>query len=128
MLNIYLVLGILRFCHLSCINMLMLQEWGFEPPKESVCNDATAKYTEFLMETASGKIGGEKFSVKIVTPFEKTKLAAYTLGAISPCMRLYSFISKEIQALLEPEESEHIYKKWLNSLSSEKFEVFLMLE
>ncbi|KAL0418607.1 UNVERIFIED_CONTAM: Bifunctional protein, mitochondrial [Sesamum radiatum] len=74
------------------------------------------------METASGKVGGEKFSVKIVTPFEKTKLAAYTLSAISPCMRMYSFISKEIQALLNPDDTEHIYKKWLNSLSSQKFE------
>lgn len=75
------------------------------------------------METASGKVGGEKFAVKIVTPFEKTKLAAYTLSAISPCMRLYSFISREIQALLDPDEGNHIYKKWLDSLSSEKFEV-----
>ncbi|KAH6771310.1 heme oxygenase-like [Perilla frutescens var. hirtella] len=100
----------------------LISEWGFEPPKDPVCDDARAKYTEFLMETASGKVGGEKFAVKIVTPFEKTKLAAYTLSAISPCMRLYSFVSREIQALLDPDESKHIYKKWLNSLSSEKFE------
>ncbi|KAK4441555.1 Bifunctional protein, mitochondrial [Sesamum alatum] len=100
----------------------LIREWGFEPPKESDCDNATVKYTEFLKETASGKIGGEKFSVKIVTPFEKTKLAAYTLSAISPCMRIYSFISKEIQALLNPDDTEHIYKKWLNSLSSQKFE------
>lgn len=99
----------------------LISEWGFDPPKETVCDDVTAKYTEFLMETASGKVGGEKFSVNIVTPFEKTKLAAYTLSAISPCMRLYSFISKQIVALLDP-ESEHIYKKWLDSLSSQKFE------
>ncbi|XP_047957897.1 bifunctional TH2 protein, mitochondrial-like isoform X1 [Salvia hispanica] len=100
----------------------LISEWGFEPPKEHVCDDAISKYTEFLMETASGKVGGEKFAVKIVTPFEKTKLAAYTLSAISPCMRLYSFISREIQALLDPDEGNHIYKKWLDSLSSEKFE------
>ncbi|KAL0370413.1 UNVERIFIED_CONTAM: Bifunctional protein, mitochondrial [Sesamum angustifolium] len=100
----------------------LIREWGFEPPKENDCNNATVKYTEFLMETASGKVGGEKFSVKIVTPFEKTKLAAYTLSAISPCMRMYSFISKEILALLSPDDTEHIYKKWLNSLSSQKFE------
>ncbi|KAK6143972.1 hypothetical protein DH2020_020792 [Rehmannia glutinosa] len=100
----------------------LISEWGFEPPKESSRDNATVKYTEFLMETASGKVGGEKFSVNIVTPFEKTKLAAYTLSAISPCMRLYTFISKEIQALLDPEDNEHIYKKWLSSLSSEKFE------
>ncbi|KAL1559630.1 bifunctional TH2 protein, mitochondrial-like isoform X1 [Salvia divinorum] len=100
----------------------LISDWGFEPPKEHACHDATSKYTDFLMETASGKVGGEKFAVKIVTPFEKTKLAAYTLSAISPCMRLYSFISREIQALLDPGQSNHVYKKWLDSLSSEKFE------
>lgn len=99
-----------------------MQEWGFELPEQSACSEATAKYMEFLKETAAGKVGGEKFAVNIVTPFEKTKLAAYTLSAVSPCMRLYSFISKEIQALLDPEES-HVYKKWLDSLSSQEFEV-----
>lgn len=103
----------------------MLQEWGFEPPKDHSCDEARAKYTEFLMEAASGKVGGEKSAVKIDTPFEKTKLAAYTLSAISPCMRLYSFISREIQALLDVDESKHVYKKWLDSLSSEEFEVCL---
>ncbi|KZV32958.1 hypothetical protein F511_01469 [Dorcoceras hygrometricum] len=100
----------------------LIREWGFEPPKDTTCDAATVKYTEFLAETAAGKVGEEKFSVKIVTPFEKTKLAAYTLSVISPCMRLYSFISKEIQARLDPDDGEHIYKKWLNSLSSLKFE------
>ncbi|XP_073150200.1 bifunctional TH2 protein, mitochondrial-like isoform X2 [Henckelia pumila] len=100
----------------------LIREWGFEPPKDRTCDAATVKYTEFLAETASGKVGEEKFSVKIVTPFEKTKLAAYTLSVISPCMRLYNFISKEIQARLDPDDGEHIYKKWLNSLSSLKFE------
>ncbi|KAL2488025.1 putative aminopyrimidine aminohydrolase [Forsythia ovata] len=100
----------------------LIHEWGFDPPKESACQTATVKYTDFLLETAAGKVGGEKFPGKIVTPFEKTKLAAYTLSAIAPCMRLYNFISKEILALIDPEESKHIYKKWLNSLSSEKFE------
>lgn len=100
----------------------LIREWGFEPPKDRTCDAATVKYTEFLAETASGKVGEEKFFVKIVTPFEKTKLAAYILSVISPCMRLYSFISKEIQAHLDPDDGEHIYKKWLNSLSSVKFE------
>ncbi|XP_051143547.1 bifunctional TH2 protein, mitochondrial-like isoform X1 [Andrographis paniculata] len=104
----------------------LISEWGFNPSKETSCDDATAKYTEFLMETASGKVGGEKLSVNIVTPFEKTKLAAYTLSAISPCMRLYSFISKEIVALLDSNETDHIYKKWLSSLSSPKFEASAM--
>lgn len=119
-----------RIVHIQKLEIteyLMLQEWGFESPKESMCQTATVKYTEFLLETAAGKVGGEKFPGKIVTPFEKTKIAAYTLSAIAPCMRLYNFVSKEILALLDPEESKHIYKKWLNSLSSEKFEVRPML-
>ena len=100
-----------------------MQEWGFELPKESIFYEATHKYTDFVLATASGKVEGEKFPGKIATPFEKTKLAAYTLGALAPCLRLYAFISKEIQALLGPLESDHIYKKWIESLCSQKFEV-----
>ncbi|KAA8543426.1 hypothetical protein F0562_021079 [Nyssa sinensis] len=100
----------------------LVREWGFELPKESTLDNAAVNYTDFLLATASGKVEGEKFPGKIATPFEKTKLAAYTLGAIAPCMRLYAFISKEIQALLDPDDSDHIYKKYIDSLSSQKFE------
>lgn len=109
---------------LNRLNMYrtLVQEWGFELPTESTLNNATIKYTEFLLATASGKAVGEKFPGKIATPFEKTKLAAYALAAIAPCMRLRAFLCKEIQALLDPDENNHIYKKWIDSLSSEKFE------
>ncbi|KAK9282287.1 hypothetical protein L1049_005201 [Liquidambar formosana] len=96
-------------------------EWGFELPKESAPDDATCKYTDFLLATASGKVG-EKYPGKIATPFEKTKVAAYTFGAMVPFIKLYGFISDKIQAVLDPDDSSHIYKKWIDSYSSKKFE------
>ena len=78
---------------------------------------------DFLLATASGRIEGEKVPGKIATPFEKTKIAAYTLGAVAPCMRLFAFINKEIQALLDPNDSSHIYKKWIDHYCSQNFEV-----
>ncbi|KAI7984608.1 hypothetical protein LOK49_LG15G00700 [Camellia lanceoleosa] len=100
----------------------LVREWGFELPSESISDNATIKYTDFLLATASGKVEGEKFQSKIATPFEKTKLAAYTLAAMGPCMRLYAFISKEILDLQELDQSNHIYKKWIDTLSSQNFE------
>lgn len=100
-----------------------MQEWGFELPSEIISDKATVKFTDFLLATASGKFEGEKFPGKIATPFEKTKLAAYTLAAVGPCLRLYAFITKEILALQDPDQSNHIYKKWFNSLSTQNFEV-----
>lgn len=97
-----------------------MQEWGFKLPSKIISDKATVKYTDFLLATASGKVEGEKFPS---TPFEKTKLAAYTLAAVGPCLRLYAFISKEILALQDSDQSNHIYKKWFNSLSAQKFEV-----
>lgn len=108
----------------SLLNVVSMQDWGFELPKDGTCDSATLKYTDFLMATSLGKVEGEKFSGKIVTPFEKTKLAAYTLSAIAPCMRLYSFVTKEIKATFDPEEDKrNAYEKWIDSLSSDKFEV-----
>ena len=60
---------------------------------------------------------------KLATPFERTKVAAYTLAAMTPCMRLYSFLGKELQPLVDPEEDRHPYKKWIDSYSSESFQV-----
>jgi thiaminase len=75
------------------------------------------------LATASGKVEGVKGPGKLATPFERTKVAAYTLAAITPCMRLYSFLGKELQALLDPEDDRHPYKKWIDSYSSESFQV-----
>ncbi|KAG2713736.1 hypothetical protein I3760_04G189300 [Carya illinoinensis] len=102
----------------------LVREWGFELPDESSSNNATVKYTDFLMAAASGRVEGEKVPGKIATPFERTKVAAYILGAMAPCMRLYSSISREIQALLVPDDRSHIYKKWIDSYSSQNFEEF----
>ncbi|KAL9381884.1 hypothetical protein Peur_024919 [Populus x canadensis] len=99
-----------------------VQEWGIDPGKEGTINSATVKYTDFLLATASGKVEGVKGLGKLATPFERTKVAAYTLGAMTPCMRLYSFLGKELQAVLDPEEDGHPYKKWIDSYSSESFQ------
>ncbi|KAL5863765.1 hypothetical protein ACOSQ3_001279 [Xanthoceras sorbifolium] len=100
----------------------LVREWGFELPKESITNNAAVKYTDFLGATALGKVEGER-ALKIETPFEKIKIAAYILGAISPSMRLFAVITKEIQALLDPNDSSHIYKKWIDTYCSQDFEV-----
>ncbi|KAJ6974833.1 bifunctional TH2 protein [Populus alba x Populus x berolinensis] len=97
-------------------------EWGTDPGKERTVNSATVKYTDFLLATASGKVEGVKGPGKLATPFERTKVAAYTLAAMTPCMRLYSFLGKELQALLDPEDDRHPYKKWIDSYSSESFQ------
>ncbi|XP_022746780.1 bifunctional TH2 protein, mitochondrial-like [Durio zibethinus] len=99
-----------------------VQEWGSDCVKESPVNSATLKYTEFLLATASGKIEGLTDLGALATPFEKTKIAAYTLGVMTPCMRLYAFLGREFRALLKPNERDHPYKKWIENYSSESFE------
>lgn len=103
------------------------QEWGIDATKETTPNPATVKYTEFLLATASGKVEGLKAPGKLATPFEKTKVAAYTLAAMTPCMRLYAFLGKEMLGLLDTSETSHPYKKWIDNYSSEDFQVQLCL-
>lgn len=100
-----------------------MQEWGLDV-KEISISSAAVKYTEFLLATASGKVEGVKGPGKLATPFERTKVAAYTLGAMTPCMRLYAFIGKEFKALLDPKDDSHPYKKWIDNYSCESFQVF----
>ncbi|XP_044500059.1 bifunctional TH2 protein, mitochondrial-like [Mangifera indica] len=99
-----------------------VKEWGLDLVTEASINSATVKYTEFLLATASGKVEGVKGPGKLATPFERTKVAAYTLGAMSPCMRLYAFLGKEFQELLDLNEGDHPYKKWIDNYSSESFQ------
>ncbi|XVE90042.1 hypothetical protein DITRI_Ditri20bG0044800 [Diplodiscus trichospermus] len=99
-----------------------IQDWGSDSVKNSPVNSATLKYTEFLLATASGKVEGLEATGKFATPFEKTKIAAYTLGAVAPCMRLYAFLGKEFKAFLLPNENDHPYKKWIQNYSSESFQ------
>lgn len=105
-----------------------MQEWGPDFGKEVPPNSATMKYRDFLLATASGKVEGLKGPGKLATPFEKTKIAAYTLGAMTPCMRLYAFLGKEIQALLDPDDSLHPYKRWIDNYSSPSFQVCYDIE
>ncbi|KAF2306970.1 hypothetical protein GH714_022904 [Hevea brasiliensis] len=99
-----------------------VQEWGIDPSKDGAINSATVKYTDFLLATASGKVEGVKGPGKLATPFERTKVAAYTLGAMTPCMRLYAFLAKELQALIDSEDGSHPYQKWFDNYSSEGFQ------
>ncbi|XP_042474269.1 bifunctional TH2 protein, mitochondrial-like isoform X2 [Zingiber officinale] len=100
----------------------VMQDWGVDPTKEIIPNPATLKYTEFLLATAAGKIRGEKGHANIVTPFEKTKIAAYTVGSMTPCMRLYAFLGKELQSYLKAQGNCHPYKRWIDTYSSTSFE------
>ncbi|KAK1267113.1 hypothetical protein QJS04_geneDACA000103 [Acorus gramineus] len=104
----------------------VVDEWGVDLSKETTPNSATVKYTEFLLATAAGKVGGGKGPVMIVTPFEKTKIAAYTVGAMTPCMRLYAFLGKEIMDALQTVESSHPFKKWIDTYSSKSFEASVL--
>ncbi|XP_062195677.1 bifunctional TH2 protein, mitochondrial-like isoform X1 [Phragmites australis] len=98
-----------------------LSEWGVDPTKEIPPSPATTKYTDFLLATAAGKVDGAKGSDKMVTPFEKTKIAAYTVGAMTPCMKLYAYLGKELTVFLKQDEN-HPYKKWVNTYGSSDFE------
>lgn len=99
-----------------------VQEWNSDPIKENNLSPATLKYTDFLLATASGKVEGVKGPGKLATPFEKTKVAAYTLGATTPCMRLYAFLGKELQPFVHSGENSHPYKKWIDNYSCTAFQ------
>jgi thiaminase len=100
-----------------------VKEWGADLIKDNAVNSATIKYRDFLLATALGKIEGVKGGpAKLATPFEKTIVAAYTLAAMTPCMRLYAYIGKELQSFLDTNQSDHPYAKWIQNYSSEYFE------
>lgn len=98
-----------------------VQEWELDLDQQSI-NPATSNYTQFLLDTASGKEDKTKGLGKLATPFEKTVIAAYTLGAMTPCMRLYAFLGKKFQELLDNRDP-HPYKIWIDGYSSKDFEV-----
>ncbi|KAI3796898.1 hypothetical protein L1987_39585 [Smallanthus sonchifolius] len=100
-----------------------LQEWGLDLSKETTPNPATTKYTNFVLATASGKVEGVKGPGELATPFEKTKVAAYTLGAMAPSMRLNVFLGKE---LMDVNGDEHPYKKWIDKYSSEAYQIAIV--
>ncbi|GKA74630.1 bifunctional TH2 protein, mitochondrial-like protein isoform X1 [Tanacetum coccineum] len=98
------------------------QEWGLDVSKETMPNSATLKYTDFLLATASGKIEGVNSLAILTTPFEKTKVSAYTIGAMVPCMRLYAFIGRKLESLVNIYGNHHPYKKWIDNYASEGFQ------
>ncbi|XP_076949263.1 bifunctional TH2 protein, mitochondrial-like [Bidens hawaiensis] len=98
------------------------QEWNLDLSKETTPNPATLKYTNFLLATASGKVEGVKGPGELATPFEKTKVAAYTLGAMAPSLRLYVFLGNELKSLVDANGDEHPYKKWIDKYSSETYQ------
>ncbi|XP_039116819.1 bifunctional TH2 protein, mitochondrial [Dioscorea cayenensis subsp. rotundata] len=100
----------------------IVEEWGVDTTKEIAPFPATTKYIDFLLATAAGKVEGGKVPVKIVTPFEKTKIAAYTVGAMTPCMSLYAFLGKKLQMFLHLNGNNHPYKKWIENYASKNFE------
>ncbi|XP_072977873.1 bifunctional TH2 protein, mitochondrial-like [Typha angustifolia] len=104
------------------MHSLVVQEWGIDPTKEIIPNSTTTKYIDFLIATASGKVDTEKGPGKIATPFERTKVAAYTIGAMTPCIRLYAHLGKELQMYLKQDANDHPYKKWIENYSSNSFE------
>ncbi|CAI0448976.1 unnamed protein product [Linum tenue] len=97
-------------------------DWGIDPAKEVIATSATVKYTDFLLATASGKVEGVKGPGKLATPFERTKIAAYTIAAMTPCMRLYAFLGKELQTLVDLKDGSHPYKKWIENYSCGSFQ------
>ncbi|KAF5767566.1 putative aminopyrimidine aminohydrolase [Helianthus annuus] len=101
-----------------------VQEWGLDLSKETTPNPATTKYTNFVLATASGKVEGVKGPGELATPFEKTKVAAYTLSAIAPSMRLNVFLGKE---LMDFNGDQHPYKKWIDKYSSEAYQAAMLL-
>ncbi|KAK1415057.1 hypothetical protein QVD17_30827 [Tagetes erecta] len=92
------------------------REWGFDVSKETPPNFATKNYTDFLLATAAGKIDAIE---NILNPFEKSK---YTICAMVPCMRLYAFIGKSLQSIVDNNGDCHPYKKWIDSYSCEAFQ------
>ncbi|XP_057850301.2 bifunctional TH2 protein, mitochondrial isoform X2 [Cryptomeria japonica] len=98
------------------------EAWDIELVKECSPNMATVKYTDFLRATAAGKVEGGKGPSRSVTPFEKTKIAAYTVGAMTPCMRLYAFLGQEVLKIVNDECARHPYRQWIETYSSANFE------
>ncbi|XP_023530830.1 bifunctional TH2 protein, mitochondrial-like isoform X2 [Cucurbita pepo subsp. pepo] len=95
-----------------------VKEWGGEDRKAAPVSPATVKYTEFLLATASGMIEG----LNLATPFERTKVPAYALGAMTPCMRLYAYLASEFKVAIGPVYGDHLYKTWIENYASPGFE------
>ncbi|KAI3898157.1 hypothetical protein MKW92_014890 [Papaver armeniacum] len=82
-------------------NSIVEQKLGLDPTRETTLHTATAKYKEFLLATASGDIQGHAI------PIHQSKIPAYTLGATTPSLRLYAFLSKAVRELVTSDDTSH---------------------
>ncbi|KAL5562013.1 hypothetical protein UlMin_031760 [Ulmus minor] len=84
-----------------------IQSMGFVLPNESILDNATKKYIDFLL----GRVEVDG------VPEELERKGAYTLAAIAASMRLYAHLCKEIKDVLDPGDRFHNYRKWFNDHS-----------
>ncbi|KAI3971239.1 hypothetical protein MKW92_026842 [Papaver armeniacum] len=96
-------------------NSIVEQKLGLDPARETALHTATAKYNEFLLATASGDIQGREI------PIYQSKIPAYTLGAMTPSLRLYAFLSKAVRELVTSDDTSHPCSKWVKEYSYENF-------
>ncbi|KAI3871915.1 hypothetical protein MKX03_012948 [Papaver bracteatum] len=97
-------------------NSIVEQKLGLNPKKETTLHPATAKYKEFLLGTASGNV-----HVYSEIPIHQSKIHVYTLGAMTPSLRIYAFLTKAMQKLVSPYVNSHPYSKWSKEYSYEIF-------
>ncbi|EXB46020.1 hypothetical protein L484_015881 [Morus notabilis] len=98
----------------------IIQE-DFKLPKRETTYATIVNYGDFLHDTKSGKVEGR------IVPC-KRKIAAFTLCAIVPCMKLYSHLFQQIKKILHPSDTTtHNYKKCIDIYCSEDFEVVLAM-
>ncbi|MCO5552279.1 hypothetical protein L7F22_005791 [Adiantum nelumboides] len=94
------------------------EAWGVDLSIASHPNEATVKYTEFLLATASS----EEREKEERTSVDRQRLAAFTVGALTPCMRLYAFLGQEIKEFLGEDSPETPYHQWIDTYSSKDFQ------
>ncbi|RZC58902.1 hypothetical protein C5167_006201 [Papaver somniferum] len=96
-------------------NSFIEQKLGLNPTIETALHPETEKYKEFLLATASGYVEDSE------TPVQQSKIPAYTLGGMRPSLRLYAFLSKEMQKLVSAYVDSHPYNKWFKEYSYKRF-------
>ncbi|KAJ7560348.1 hypothetical protein O6H91_04G125600 [Diphasiastrum complanatum] len=109
--------------------------WNVDLAEYAIPHSATKSYVNFLLSIAAGKteteapfsVDSNRYSVD-VEPFymhkvlssSKKSLAAYTLAAMVPCMRLYAFLGQEISNGIK-DYSSNPFGKWISTYSSADF-------
>lgn len=116
---------------LDQVHISALQSFGLELPDSVLPNAATADYTNFLLAVAKGEFkvpegprggGDDGLEGSESESKRKRKLAAYTIGALTPCMRLYAFLGQEIMRASSSGLGSNPYAKWVETYASADFE------